>query len=186
MKPRRAAFLDRDGVLIRHDVRSGRPYAITDGEEVDILDGVPEACAMLSAAGFLLIMITNQPDVATGRTSRAFVEQTNSHLVNALSLDSVEVCFHDDDDGCDCRKPKPGMLLGAAARFGLDLPNSVMIGDRWRDIEAGRSAGCRTVLIDYGYVDRQPPPPDYITASLLGAAKWLLNINAKDANDSVA
>lgn len=172
----RAIFLDRDGVLIRNIVRDGRPYGITDGEPAIIIDGVEDACAALSGLGFLLVMVTNQPDVATGRTSRRFVEVTNADLARKLHLHDVQVCFHDDGDGCDCRKPKPGMILNVAAKLNIDLPASIMVGDRWRDIEAGKRAGCRTVLIDYGYLDRQAPPSDHVAASLFAAVEWIRGI----------
>jgi D-glycero-D-manno-heptose 1,7-bisphosphate phosphatase len=176
---RRAVFLDRDGVLIRNEVRGGKPYAITDGQPAELIAGVPEACAMLSSAGFLLVMVTNQPDVATGRTSRRFVEETNARLATVLRLDDVQVCYHDDAAHCECRKPEPGMLLAAAAKFDIDLLDSVLIGDRWRDIEAGRRAGCHTILIDYGYTDRVPPLPDHRTTSLLEAARWWLGADMR-------
>src|SRR5690348_16261993 len=169
----RAVFLDRDGVLIRNEVRNGRPYAITDGDPVEIIDGVKEACVSLSALGFLLIMITNQPDVATGRTSQGFVENTNAYLVKELGLDDVQVCMHTDDAKCACRKPKAGMIFAAAAKFDIELARSIMVGDRWRDIEAGKRAGCRTILIDYGYLDRQPPPSDHVAVSLFAAIEWI-------------
>jgi D-glycero-D-manno-heptose 1,7-bisphosphate phosphatase len=172
----RAVFLDRDGVLIRNEVRNGRPYAITDGEPVEIIEGVEEACASLSAAGFLLIMITNQPDVATGRTSLRFVESTNAYLAKELGLDDVQVCTHTDEAECACRKPKAGMILAAAAKFDIDLARSIVVGDRWRDIEAGKRAGCRTILIDYGYLDRQAPPSDHVATSLLAALDWIRGI----------
>jgi len=175
----RAVFLDRDGVLIRNEIRNGRPYAITDGEPVEIIAGVKEACASLAAAGFLLIMITNQPDVATGRTSLGFVESTNAYLARELGLDDVQVCLHSDEAGCECRKPKAGMILAAAAKFNIDLPASIMVGDRWRDIEAGKRAGCRTILIDYGYLDRQAPPSDHVAKSLLAAAEWIRGSHLK-------
>lgn len=172
-KRRRAIFLDRDGVLIRNEIRNGRPYAISEGDPVDLLDGVRQACDELAGLGYLLVMTTNQPDVASGKTKRAFVEATNAAIARELQLDAVYVCFHDDRAGCDCRKPKPGMLVSAAAAFGLDLGSSIMIGDRWRDIEAGKAAGCRTILINWGYEDRLPPPPDFATSSLLDAARWI-------------
>ncbi len=175
---RRAVFLDRDGVLIRNEVREGRPFAITEGDPVEILDGVREACRALADAGYLLIMATNQPDVATGRTPRAFVEATNAWLRQELGLDDVRVCFHDDSAGCACRKPKPGMLLEAARSHGLDLAESIMVGDRWRDIEAGKAAGCRTVLVDRGYDDRTPAPSDLTVTSLLAAVPWLREMAA--------
>jgi D-glycero-D-manno-heptose 1,7-bisphosphate phosphatase len=170
---RRAMFLDRDGVLIRNHVRNGRPYAITAGEPVEIIEGVEEACVELKRRGFLLVMVTNQPDVAAGTTPRRFVEETNAALAARLGLDDVEVCFHDDSVNCDCRKPKPGMLLAAAGKLDIDMRESFMVGDRWRDIEAGKRAGCSTILIDYGYTDKKPMPPDHTAPSLLVSVNWI-------------
>jgi D-glycero-D-manno-heptose 1,7-bisphosphate phosphatase len=168
-----AVFLDRDGVLIRSHVRDGRPYAITVGERAEIIEGVEEACARLKRLGFLIIMVTNQPDVATGQTPQVFVDETNASLAETLRLDGVEVCFHADVDDCDCRKPKPGLLLRAARKFDINLKCSFMVGDRWRDVEAGKNAGCLTVLIDYSYTDEAPLSPDHVTLSLLAASEWI-------------
>lgn len=170
---RAAIFLDRDGVLIRNEVVNGKPYAVSDGDPVEILDGVEEACRALSQKGFALVMVTNQPDVTTGRTSRRFVDETNAFLARALHLDHVEVCFHDDQANCACRKPKPGMILAAAEKYGLDLERSFMVGDRWRDIEAGQRAGCCAVLVDYGYSDERPTSPDHVSRSLREAVDWI-------------
>lgn len=174
VSPRRAVFLDRDGVLIHSHVRDGKPIAISDGDAVELLDGVREACAALSAAGLVLVMVTNQPDVARGATPRHFVEETNAALKEELGLDDVRTCFHDSGDKCDCRKPRPGMLLSAACELDLDITNSVMVGDRWRDVEAGRNAGAKTVLIDYGYDEQHSYPPDHVAASLLAAVPWII------------
>ncbi|MGH7075639.1 MAG: D-glycero-alpha-D-manno-heptose-1,7-bisphosphate 7-phosphatase [Stellaceae bacterium] len=168
----RAIFLDRDGVLILHHIRDGRPFSITAGEEAELFDGVREACSELAALGNLLVMVTNQPEVAVGKIPRHFVEETNDWLTRELGLDDVEVCFHDDTVDCACRKPKPGMLLNAASKLGLDLGASVMVGDRWRDIAAGKAAGCRTVLVDHGYTDRAPEPADHAVPSLWAAMPW--------------
>lgn len=172
---RRAVFLDRDGVLIRTHVRDGRPYAITAGEPVEIIDGVAEACTRLKQLGFVLVMATNQPDVANGLTPRRFVEETNAMLAATLALDGVEVCFHTDADNCDCRKPKPGLLRAAAQKLDIDLAQSFMVGDRWRDIEAGQRAGCRTILIDYHYTGEKSVSPDYAASSLHAALDWILS-----------
>ena len=171
---RRGIFLDRDGVLIHTNVIGGKPYAIAPPDRAEILDGVRDACAALSRAGFLLVMVTNQPDVARGATPRSFVEGVNGFLARELGLNDVRVCYHDDTDGCDCRKPKPGLITQAAAAFAIDLPGSIMIGDRWRDIEAGARARCRTVLIGDGYGERMPRPPDFSAPSLSEALPWLL------------
>lgn len=173
MTGRRAVFLDRDGVLIRTHVFNGKPFAITPSDGVELCEGVKEACADLSRAGFVLVMVTNQPDVRRGKTSREFVEATNRSIARLLGLDDVRVCYHDDGDDCDCRKPKPGLILSASKELGIDLAGSIMVGDRWRDIEAGTRAGCRTVLVGAGYDEPFPHPPDHTTASLRDAVAWI-------------
>jgi D-glycero-D-manno-heptose 1,7-bisphosphate phosphatase len=171
----RAVFLDRDGVLNRAPVRGGRPLSPSCREEVELLPGVPEACAKLHHGGFRLVVVTNQPEVARGRLSRDVVEAIHDVLCSRLPLDDVRVCYHDDDAECDCRKPKPGMLLAAAEAWGIDLSRSFMVGDRWRDIEAGRRAGCTTVFIDYRYDEQRPESVDFEADSLLSAAEWILS-----------
>jgi len=172
---RRAVFLDRDGVINRAIVRGGKPYPPVTPTELEILPGVPQALAALKRAGFRLIVITNQPDVARGRQTKARVEEINQALLGAeLPLDAFRVCYHDDADGCDCRKPLPGLVLSAAREEGLDLTASFVVGDRWRDIEAGRQAGCRTILIDYGYAESLVSEPDARVQSLVEAAEWIL------------
>lgn len=170
---RRAVFLDRDGVLIRPIVRDRKPYAASRPDEVRIIEGVPEACAELSRLGFLLVMVTNQPDIARGKVSREFVERTNAELAHTLGLDDVQLCPHDDADECACRKPKPGLMTRAADSLRIDLGASIVVGDRWRDIEAGRRAGCRTVFIDCGYDEVLKETPDRIAASLSDAVEWI-------------
>ena len=176
---RRAIFLDRDGVLIETAVRDGRPFAITHAEPMVILDGVPKACARLKAEGFLLVLVTNQPDVARGTTPLEFVQQTNATLLATLGLDDARLCCHQDSDRCGCRKPKPGLLTDAAASMSIDLMHSFMIGDRWRDIEAGRNAGCKTVLIDRHYDEKKADAPDHVADSLLAAVPWILTFPPK-------
>ncbi|HEV2677217.1 MAG TPA: HAD-IIIA family hydrolase [Aliidongia sp.] len=171
---RPAVFLDRDGVLIATAVRDGRPYAITESEPAVILDGVRQACTSLKKAGLLLVLVTNQPDVARGETSRSFVERTNAALLTTLGLDEARTCYHEDRDACACRKPKPGLLTEAAAILSIDLESSFMVGDRWRDVEAGRSAGCWTVFIDRTYHERRPEAPDHVASDLHAAVSWIL------------
>jgi D-glycero-D-manno-heptose 1,7-bisphosphate phosphatase len=171
---RPAVFLDRDGVLNAAVVRDGRPFGPPSVEEMRIIEGVPEACAALKAAGYLLVCVTNQPDVARGHIDRATVDGINARLKAALPLDEIAVCLHDDADRCDCRKPKPGLLLAAARRWNIDLERSFMVGDRWRDVEAGRAAGCRTVFVDHGYDEKKPERPDLIASSLADAVPALV------------
>ena len=173
-EPRRAVFLDRDGVLNRAFVRDGKPYPPATLEALEILPGVADALARLRAAGFLLIVVTNQPDVARGTQRREVVDAMHARLAAVLPIDEFRVCDHDDAAQCGCRKPAPGMLTDAAAAWGIDLTASVLVGDRWRDVEAGRRAGCRTVFIDYGYAERQPDAPDASARSLAEAAEWIL------------
>ena len=174
----RAVFLDRDGVLNRALEREGKPYPPTSLEEFEILPGVPEACALLTQAAYRLVVVTNQPDVGRGTLAREVVEALNAHLCRLLPVDRVEVCYHPGGPvECDCRKPKPGMLQRAARELGLDLARSWMVGDRWRDIDCGHAAGCRTVLIDYGYAERLRQVPDFRCHSLLEAARIILHLD---------
>ena len=148
---RPAVFLDRDGVLNEAVVRDGKPYSPLSPDEVVVVAGMPAACARLRAAGFVLVVVTNQPDIARGRQSVAGVAAVNAVVADAVEVDGLYVCPHDDADGCGCRKPKSGLLLEAARDLGIDLEASFMVGDRRSDVEAGRGAGCRTVYIDLGY-----------------------------------
>ncbi len=170
---RRAVFLDRDGVINAAIVRDGKPYAPLSQDEMRILDGVPQALAQLRAAGYLNVLVTNQPDVANGKTTRAVVEQMHSRLVQELPIDAVKVCFHDDADNCACRKPKPGMLLEAARELGIDMAKSYLVGDRWRDVAAAQAAGCKALFIDYSYRERQPDLPYVRVKSLPDAAAFI-------------
>jgi D-glycero-D-manno-heptose 1,7-bisphosphate phosphatase len=172
-----AVFLDRDGVLNKAIVRGGKPYPPSSLQALEILPDVEEALARLKAAGYRLVVVTNQPDVARGDQDRRVVESINAALVARLPLDEVRVCYHDDRDDCSCRKPRPGLLLQAPAH---DLSRSVMIGDRWRDVEAGRRAQVRaTVLIDRGYDEACPVAPDVRVASLAQAVDWILALDSK-------
>ena len=171
----KAVFLDRDGVLNRAIVRGGKPYPPAGLAELEILPDVPEALAVLKTAGFLLLVVTNQPDVARGRQQRTVVENIHEKLRASLPLDDFFVCYHDDRDACDCRKPKPGLLLQAAMKYHLDLAGCYMIGDRWRDIEAGRRAGVQwVILVEYGYDEPLSVEPDVRLRSLLEAADWIV------------
>jgi D-glycero-D-manno-heptose 1,7-bisphosphate phosphatase len=176
---RRAVFLDRDGVLNRPLVVDGRPLPPTSIEQLELLPGVEEACRRLHDAGLLLVVVTNQPDVARGTQTLTEVKALNDELSSRLPLDEIRVCVHDDADGCECRKPQPGMLLDAAREHGIDLGASVMVGDRWRDVEAGRSAGCKTVFLDWGYSERSPEAPDLTVSGLGEAVPWILQLSVE-------
>ena len=166
----RAVFLDRDGVLNETFVRDGTPYPPATVAEVKILPGVTEALKNLKKLGFLLFVVTNQPDIARGTQTAAEVEAINRRLGNQLPIDEFRVCPHDNADQCDCRKPKPGLLLAAIKTHGIDPAASFMVGDRSGDILAGAAAGCRTLLVARAYSKRELCRPDFVVADLPEAA----------------
>ncbi|HKE97251.1 MAG TPA: HAD-IIIA family hydrolase, partial [Povalibacter sp.] len=174
---RSAVFLDRDGVLNRAVVRDGRPYSPGSLAEFHILPGVREALQALKARGYPLIVVTNQPDVARGDASRTLADAIHAQLRAQLPVDAVFACFHDDNANCACRKPKPGLLLEAAQAYDIDLRASFLVGDRWRDIEAGQSVGCTTFFIDAGYAETRPTRYDHKVASLAEARDIILALS---------
>jgi len=171
---KRAVFLDRDGVLNRSVVRAGRPYAPTSLDEFELLPGVLEALTDLRTAGFVLVVVTNQPDLATGRMRPEVAEAIHQKLRALLPIDDIKVCGHVDEDDCSCRKPRPGMLLEAARDWSIDLYRSFIVGDRWRDVSAGKAAGCKTIFVDYGYAEELADRPDFVVTSLPEAVKIIL------------
>jgi D-glycero-D-manno-heptose 1,7-bisphosphate phosphatase len=182
---RPVVFLDRDGVLNRTLVRQGVPVPPAHLGELEILPGVPEALARLSAAGFALVVVTNQPDVARGTQQRERVEAINAHLRARLPLLDVRTCYHDTPDGCTCRKPLPGLLRSAAAELDLDPEQGFMVGDRWSDIVAGQAAGCRTVLIDMPYSGRERCRPHHCARDLAEAADWIIRLSVETSHETV-
>jgi transaldolase len=167
-----AVFLDRDGVLNRAIVRDGKPYSPPSVKELIIAPDAKEALDRLRTAGYRIVVVTNQPDVARGAQTREAVEAINRALAAALPIDEIRVCYHDDRDACDCRKPAPGLLTQPPAH---DLARSVMVGDRWRDVDAGRRAGVAAcILIDHGYSEAIGHQPDVRVQSLGEAADWIL------------
>jgi D-glycero-D-manno-heptose 1,7-bisphosphate phosphatase len=179
---KRAVFLDRDGVLNRTIVLAGKPYPPASLEQLEILPGVQLALASFKQAGFHTLVVTNQPDVGKGLQKRHIVENMHLHLRNVLDLDDIFVCYHTDQDECACRKPRPGMLLDAARRWQIDLSASFMVGDRWRDIEAGQRAGCRTFLVQGSetYHEQQAQNPGWVVSSLLEASQTITSLSGRN------
>jgi D-glycero-D-manno-heptose 1,7-bisphosphate phosphatase len=169
----KAVFLDRDGVINKAVVIDSKPFPPASINELEIIEGVKEGIAQLKEAGYIIIVATNQPDVARGKTALQKVQEINSFLESKLSIDEVYCCYHDGPDNCHCRKPKPGMLLDAAEKYRIHLQQSFMIGDRWRDIEAGKEAGVTTILIDYNY-DEKKTAPDFTAANFSEAVNYIL------------
>lgn len=170
-------FLDRDGVVVRSDVRDGKPYAPTSLESFEILPGSRKAVDMLVKAGYIIVIVTNQPDVGNGYVERFVVEEMHERLKNELAIASVRTCFHSQKDKCSCRKPKPKMLLDAASEFGINLKRSFIVGDRKSDIEAGENAGCGTIFIDWNYGEDKPQSQQYVATSLMDATTYILNLS---------
>lgn len=175
---RPAVFLDRDGVINRVAVRNGMPYPPSDVEEFEIYEDVPDGCARLKAANFVLVVITNQPDVGRGIQSREAVEAMNLKMQSALQLlDRVEVCYHAGErygEPCACRKPRPGLILRAAAELNIDAKRSYVIGDRWRDVDCAHAAGCRAVFIERGYKEPLRHAPDFTVPTFNDAVTAVL------------
>jgi len=171
---RKAVFLDRDGVLVRTEVRDGKPYAALTLDTFEILPEAPAAVWALKAAGFVTVLTTNQPELARGNVDSATMDAMHARLGAEMPLDDIRLCPHDSGEGCDCRKPAPGMLLAAARDLDLDLAASYMIGDRWRDVGAGRAAGCATILIERGYAEPERETPDFTVADVAEAARLIL------------
>jgi D-glycero-D-manno-heptose 1,7-bisphosphate phosphatase len=159
MASRPAVFLDRDGIINKAVIREGKPYPPAGLEDVEILSGTVSSLKQLAAAGYVLLGITNQPDVARGTQSRNVVESINTLIESELPIREIFVCYHDTADECTCRKPKPGLILRAAEKYSLDLSRSWMVGDRWKDVSAGQAAGLKTIFVDYHYTETYKASP---------------------------
>jgi D-glycero-D-manno-heptose 1,7-bisphosphate phosphatase len=171
----KAVFLDRDGVLNKPIIINGKPYPPKSTEELIIIEGVKEGLNQLRQYNYLLIVITNQPDIARGITTINIVDDINNNLKQQLSIDDIYCCIHDDSDNCSCRKPKPGMIFEAAKKWNINLNSSFLIGDRGKDIEAGTNAGLKTLLIDYNYQESFYKP-DYICSNFLEAVHIIISL----------
>jgi D-glycero-D-manno-heptose 1,7-bisphosphate phosphatase len=172
--PRRAVFMDRDGVLNHAIMRQGRPCAPETLQEFAIVDEARLCVGLLKQLGFLLIVVTNQPGVARGTHAASALAEMHAVLRHTLPIDDILVCVHDDDADCRCRKPRPGLLLEAQRRYAIALSSSFLIGDRWKDVDAGHAAGCTTIWIDRRYPERGPiARPDARVPDLIAATRWI-------------
>lgn len=170
----RAVFFDRDGVLNNVILKNGKPHPPASIAELELAAGAAVALNKLVMQDYRLIGITNQPDVARGTTTKTIVDEINQAIMQQLPLDEILVCFHDDKDDCECRKPKPGLLFQAAKAYDIDLSKSFMIGDRWKDIDAGIAANCKTIWIKTDYKEKQPATMDFVANNLVAAVDWVL------------
>ena len=170
---KRAVFLDRDGVLNVSDVSSGTPKPPTSIDSIVLIEGAKEAISIFKKQGFLPVVVTNQPDVARGNLLLKTAREINNQIGEELGINYFYTCFHDDSDKCTCRKPLPGLLLAAANDLGIKLEHSLMVGDRWKDIQAGQTVGAQCFFVDYSYSEEQPKMPFTRVASLLEVSKMI-------------
>ncbi|MDO9085558.1 MAG: HAD family hydrolase [Anaerolineaceae bacterium] len=178
---RRAVFLDRDGVINKAILKNNKPFPPENIDQFVILENVHELLNKLSNNGYLLFIVTNQPDVSRGTQSQEKVEEIHNFIKISLPIEEIYVCFHDDHENCYCRKPKPGLLF-QVEKYEIDYSNSFMIGDRWRDIGAGLAAGCHTILINYNYFENNHGfIAEKVVSNLSEAVDWILN--SGDKND---
>ena len=165
----KAVFLDRDGVINKAFIKNGLPESPNSLSELEILPGVKESISRLKKLNFICLVVTNQPDVQRGKIKKNTIIKMNNFLKKKIELDDIFVCYHDDQDNCNCRKPKPGLLLQARKKWNVDFKKSFIVGDRWRDNKAGKKVGCKTFFLDYKYKDIKPKNPDFVTDTLLNA-----------------
>ena len=166
---KKAVFLDRDGVINKAFIKNGLPESPNSLSELEILPRVKEQILRLKKLNFICLVVTNQPDVQRGKIKKNTIIKMNNFLKKKIELDDIFVCYHDDQDNCNCRKPKPGLLLQARKKWNVDFKKSFIVGDRWRDIQAGKKVGCKTIFLDYKYKDIKPKNPDFVTDTLLNA-----------------
>jgi len=173
----KAVFLDRDGVINESLKREGKPYPPKSLKEFVFTEKIKETLDNLKSMGYLLIVVTNQPDVARGKVLKSEVGLINNYILSNLPITMVYCCYHDDKDNCDCRKPKAGMIKAAAQDFKVDLNKSFVVGDRWRDIDAGHNAGVKTIFIDYGYKEKLIAKPDYVVKKVHEISSLIRGLN---------
>lgn len=173
---KKAVFLDRDGVITKAIIKDNKDYAPLNLDEFELIDGIKSVLNELVSNQYLLFVVTNQPDIARGKMSLDTLKEMNEKLFQLIGsreiIKKIYFCSHDNADNCECRKPKPGMLLLAAKEWDIDLKESFIIGDRESDVLAGEEAGCRTILIRTSYNERTSA--DYIVSDLEGAVRKIL------------
>jgi D-glycero-D-manno-heptose 1,7-bisphosphate phosphatase len=168
----RAVFLDRDGVINKVILREGKPFSPRRLDQYVLNDGIREAVQQLKNNGFKIIVVSNQPDLARGEITEDILHSMTERLKSEIPIDDIYICPHDDHHKCSCRKPRPGMLLQAAQKWDIDLTESFLIGDTWKDMEAGKACGCKTILLDACY--NQDARCDLRVKSLSEAASIIL------------
>ena len=172
----KAIFFDRDGVLIKSDIRNNRPFAIKCLDDICFTTNKINLFKKLRNLGFYLLLFTNQPDVARGMADKEAVNKINLAVKKYYKLDDIYVCFHDDHDQCECRKPKNGLIMNSSKRYQLKLEESYVIGDRWRDVDAANLSNCKSIFIDYKYSEDLKSKPTHLVYSIEEAINKILQI----------
>jgi len=168
-------FLDRDGVINEPVIVDNKPYPPKSVKDLVISESSKKAIKLLQKNYYEIIVVTNQPDVARGKTTKESVKKINQRISEICKINHFRVCFHDDVDKCSCRKPKPGLLIEASKEFNFNLDATFMIGDRKKDIIAGQLAGCRTIFIDRRYNEEKPVKCDKVVNNLFQAAMFVID-----------
>ena len=174
----KVVFLDRDGVISKDSADH-----IKSWDEFHFLPNAKEAIKLLTDHGFHIVLITNQSVIARGMTTIEELESMHNNMKGEIEeyggkIEKIYYCPHHPDEGCDCRKPKPGMLLRAIKENNIDPTKSFMVGDRMMDVEVGKKVGCKTVIIPSERGQREMMEssikPDYVAKDLLDTSKWII------------
>ena len=174
VKKNKAIFFDRDGILIKAPIIKKKPKSIKTLNELKFTKNIKKICKFYKK-NFLLIMITNQPDVARGKVKKEVIENINNFIKSKLLIDEIFTCYHDNHDQCECRKPKPGAFFVLAKKYNIDITRSIMVGDRAKDIEAAKNANIPSIFIDYGYNEMKPTEQKYTIKSATELLRCLEN-----------
>jgi len=176
----KAIFLDRDGIVNKAIVEKGLPYSPTRLGDIFLTDGIKDLIKKWHDEEYIVIVVTNQPDVANHIITKNKVDKINNYLKSIALFDDIFTCYHNGKDDCDCKKPKTGLFLQAKEKYDIDFSQSYVIGDRWKDIEAGKNIGCKTIFVDYHYDEERPNKPDYTAKSVSDIKRIWSNINGKN------
>jgi D-glycero-D-manno-heptose 1,7-bisphosphate phosphatase len=162
----KAVFLDRDGIVNRALIINKKPYPPLSVSDTFPIKEISELIKSWHDKGYLVIVITNQPDVANHLVEKSEVDKINRYLKSLVGFDDIFVCYHSEKDNCDCRKPKVGLFKQAKEKYNIAFSKSWMIGDRKKDIDAGKKIGCQTIFVDYDYDEKKPKNFDYTVESV--------------------
>ncbi len=173
LKKNKAFFFDRDGILNKSIIKNHKPYSPRFPGELNLNRGLLSFIKKLKKRGFLIIVVSNQPDIKNGKLSSYSLNLMNSIIKKFFLVDEIYICTHGKNDNCECRKPKPGMLIEASKKWNIELSRSYLVGDRCKDIEAGKSMNCTTIFIDYNYDEPKPKNCNYI---FFGISKMIKSI----------